>query len=70
MAAVGAVRWLGERKTLLFLGVRCLALLKSETSAGVLQMKYNLYVIFFNVIFVWSYIMLASEVKCQCPLEE
>lgn len=34
------------KERLLFLAARCLALVKSETSVDVLQMKYNLYVIF------------------------
>ena len=58
------------KETLLFLGASCLALVKSETSVGVLQTKYNLYVILLNVIFIWRYLRLASEIKCQCPLEE
>lgn len=53
MAAAGAVRRFGERKTLLLLGGGYLALVESETSVGVLQVKYNLYVILLNVLFVW-----------------
>lgn len=66
----GAVGRFGDGKILLFLAAGCLALVKSDTSAGVLQMKYSPYVILLNIIFVWRYLTLASEVKCQCPLEE
>lgn len=52
MVAIGAERRFGERKTLLFLGARCLALVKGDTSVDVLQMKYNLYVLLLNTRFV------------------
>ena len=60
----------GERKRALCLGHRCPALVKSHTSAAVLHIEYHLYATLLNVIFVWRSLVLASEVKCQCPLEE